>query len=297
MTNATDDVARQLRTGQLLEANVTETSLKKAICDRMEIMVAKGCPDLLVDLQRIRDFCGLAAAVTVKHQVTGDEGRSTRPASMSEPGGPLTKNMLRVFYTWPVMTDFMAQGDVEPQGQQDAAFRHHHLAERTVRRLTRATRKLGNRERRDNVSTCGGAWQAGGVSGVDCPRRKRPARGCSSRIRTRGAAAAVHVFRDDGGLAGDRDQQEGKPRRQHGRRPGDPAADDVDGRLNAIMEIGQSLLHAILSVQARDHHHGNRDHRRTTAEGQGVLVAQAVDRTTSMQRPRRRDDHRRFRRH
>ena len=56
MANATDDVARQLRTGQLRAADVTETSLKKAICDRMEIIVAKGCPDLVVDLREFRDF-------------------------------------------------------------------------------------------------------------------------------------------------------------------------------------------------------------------------------------------------
>ena len=59
MANATDDVARQLRTGQLHAANVTETSLKKMICDRLEIMVAKGCPDLFVDLRDLSDFrCG-----------------------------------------------------------------------------------------------------------------------------------------------------------------------------------------------------------------------------------------------
>ena len=56
MTNATDDVARQLRTGQLLKANITEISLKKAICDRMEFMVAKGCPDMIVDLREFATF-------------------------------------------------------------------------------------------------------------------------------------------------------------------------------------------------------------------------------------------------
>ena len=56
LANATDDIARQLRTGQLRAADVTETSLKKVICDRLEIMVAKGCPDLVVDLREFRDF-------------------------------------------------------------------------------------------------------------------------------------------------------------------------------------------------------------------------------------------------
>ncbi|TIV05752.1 MAG: pilus assembly protein, partial [Mesorhizobium sp.] len=51
MANVTDDVARQLRTGQLQRSNVTEASIKQLICSRLEIMVAKDCPGLLVDLR------------------------------------------------------------------------------------------------------------------------------------------------------------------------------------------------------------------------------------------------------
>ena len=81
MANATDDIARQLRTGQLRAADVTETSLKKVICDRMEIMVAKGCPDLVVDL---REFATFADAAAVKVKITGSRHRtSTRPDSTS----------------------------------------------------------------------------------------------------------------------------------------------------------------------------------------------------------------------
>jgi Flp pilus assembly protein TadG len=105
MANATDDVARQLRTGQLLAANVTQTSLKKAICDRMEIMVAKGCPDLLVDL---REFPTFADAAAVKVKLTSDKDIDTTGFDV-KPGKSMTKNMLRVFYRWPVITDFMSK--------------------------------------------------------------------------------------------------------------------------------------------------------------------------------------------
>jgi Flp pilus assembly protein TadG len=108
MTNATDDVARRLRTGQLLAANVTKESLKKEICDRMEIMVAKGCPDLFVDLQKFDTF-DEASKVKVKFiAVAGSKLPDLDVDFKCEPGGPLTKNMLRVFYKWPVMTDFMS---------------------------------------------------------------------------------------------------------------------------------------------------------------------------------------------
>ena len=105
MTNATDDVARQLRTGQLRAADVTETSLKKAICDRMEIIVAKGCPDLVVDL---REFATFAAAAAIKVKLTSAPDDLDTTGFDVDPGGPLTKNMLRVFYRWPVITDFMS---------------------------------------------------------------------------------------------------------------------------------------------------------------------------------------------
>jgi Flp pilus assembly protein TadG len=108
MANATDDVARQLRTGQLLAANVTQTSLKKAICDRMEIMVAKGCPDLVVDL---REFPTFADAAAVKVKLIGPPGAQDIDTTGFDvkPGLALTKNMLRVFYRWPVITDFMSK--------------------------------------------------------------------------------------------------------------------------------------------------------------------------------------------
>ena len=109
MANATDDVARQLRTGQLRAANVTETSLKKAICDRMEIMVAKGCPDLFVDLKTYATF-DLASKVKVKFIAGSGSEKPDLDTNgfLVEPGGALTKNMLRVFYKWPVITDFMS---------------------------------------------------------------------------------------------------------------------------------------------------------------------------------------------
>jgi Flp pilus assembly protein TadG len=106
MANATDDVARRLRTGQLLAATVTKDSLKKEICDRMAVMVATGCTDaLIVDLRKYDTFAD-AAAVTVK--ITASKQIDETGFDV-KPGGALTKNMLRVFYPWPVMTDFMSK--------------------------------------------------------------------------------------------------------------------------------------------------------------------------------------------
>ena len=112
MANITDDVARQLRTGQLKAADMTQTKLKSMICSRLEIMVAKNCPGLLVDLRQYATFKDAAAA---KFKISnGDivltKGNANDTTGFSvTPGPSMSKNMLRVFYKWPVMTDFMAK--------------------------------------------------------------------------------------------------------------------------------------------------------------------------------------------
>jgi len=103
LSNAADDVARQLRTGQIRPAAINETALKRLICDRLEVIVANGCPGLLVDL---REYATFEAAADVKLKYTADKDIDTTGFAVT-PGGSMTKNMLRVFYKWPVMTDFM----------------------------------------------------------------------------------------------------------------------------------------------------------------------------------------------
>lgn len=103
LSNATDDIARQLRTGQIKAADVTETSLKTMVCNRISIIVANDCPGLDVDLREFATFAD-AAKVRIKISAAGELDTSDFDV---DPGPSLTKNMLRVFYRWPVITDFM----------------------------------------------------------------------------------------------------------------------------------------------------------------------------------------------
>lgn len=103
LSNATDNIARQLRTGQIKASAVTKESLKTMICDRLEIIVADGCPGLEVDLRRFNTF---ADAAGERIKLTSDRDIDTSGFGVS-PGPSMSKNMLRVFYRWPVMTDFM----------------------------------------------------------------------------------------------------------------------------------------------------------------------------------------------
>ena len=110
MANITDDVARQLRTGQLQKNNVTEASIKQLICSRLQIMVAQNCPGLLVDL---REYSSFADAATAGFRIAGNQIVLTQSGSdmtfTVSPGLAESINMLRVFYKWPVMTDLLAK--------------------------------------------------------------------------------------------------------------------------------------------------------------------------------------------
>lgn len=111
MANITDDVARQLRTGQLRKADVTQDSIKQLICTKMSIIVTSNCSDnLLVDLREYPTFADAATAgfKIVNGDIVLTQGTNSTTFGVS-PGLAESKNMLRVFYKWPVMTDFLAK--------------------------------------------------------------------------------------------------------------------------------------------------------------------------------------------
>ncbi|MEZ5810489.1 MAG: TadE/TadG family type IV pilus assembly protein [Rhizobiaceae bacterium] len=106
LSNAADTVARQIRTGQFKAADITETSLRKEICDYIQVIVAKDCPELEVDLREFPTFKA-AAAVKIEYTGSGDNRDIDTSDFAVTPGKSLSKNMLRVFYRWPIMTDIM----------------------------------------------------------------------------------------------------------------------------------------------------------------------------------------------
>lgn len=111
LSNATDDVARQFRTGQLRkDPLLTEDVLRRMICDRIEIIVTTGCPGLEVDLRTYTSFADAAATgfkIVNKQIVLTKNGQLDPENYKVDPGAAQSINMLRVFYAWPVITDFM----------------------------------------------------------------------------------------------------------------------------------------------------------------------------------------------
>lgn len=118
MANATDDLARELRTGQIKKADVTAPIIHDRICDRLSILVADDCPGLFIDLQSYATF---AAAAAVQVHMTPDNDLDTSGFKI-DPGLSQSKNMLRVFYKWPVMLDLMRKSMSNIKGGKTLLF-------------------------------------------------------------------------------------------------------------------------------------------------------------------------------
>jgi Flp pilus assembly protein TadG len=104
LANTTDDVARLLRTGQVKAADVTKESVRTLICDRLSVIVADNCPGLEFDLREVTSFQE-AAALGIPFNSAKDDIITS--GFIVKPGKSMSKNALRVFYRWPIMTDIM----------------------------------------------------------------------------------------------------------------------------------------------------------------------------------------------
>ena len=113
IANSVDRVSRDVRTGRLKIANLSGQQLHTLICNNISLMAPDGCPDLIVDLNNYANF----AAVPKRVPFTGSGDINTTGFTVN-PGGPSTINHMRVYYRWPVMTDFMrAQMSNMPGGK------------------------------------------------------------------------------------------------------------------------------------------------------------------------------------
>ena len=105
LANSADKVARELRTGQTKAAGFDEAALRAKICADLELIVTSGCPGLEVDL---KEYATYADAAAVQIVLTSNNDIDTTGFAVT-PGKSQTKNMLRVFYRWPVITEFMRE--------------------------------------------------------------------------------------------------------------------------------------------------------------------------------------------
>ena len=123
LANATDNVARQIRTGQgdFKVGTMTQQSVRDAICEQLEIIVADGCPGLKIDLREYTTF-KQAADMTIVYTGSGSDRELAGSNFAFTPGKSMTKNMLLSFYEWPVMTDFMRKAMSNLKGGKTLHF-------------------------------------------------------------------------------------------------------------------------------------------------------------------------------
>lgn len=118
MANATDTVARQIRTGQLRPADVSETEVKNRLCEQMGVLAVGDCQsNMIVDL---REYPTFAEAAKQRIKFANNDIDTTGFAVKS--GKSMSKNMMRVFYKWPVMTDFLAKSMSNLSGNKTLHF-------------------------------------------------------------------------------------------------------------------------------------------------------------------------------
>ncbi len=102
MANSVDDLARDIRVGNLKAAAATPAVVRSKICTKMSILVTSGCPGLEIDLKTYANFGDVPT--TIPRTGTGDVNTAGFTTAV---GGPSTIHHLRIFYRWPYISDFI----------------------------------------------------------------------------------------------------------------------------------------------------------------------------------------------
>jgi Flp pilus assembly pilin Flp len=102
MSNVTDDVARSMRTAKIKPADINDIKLRKLICDRIDLLTPASCPELVFDLKSYPTYSDVP--IKIKYLASGDVDTTGFGTQL---GGAGSIQALRVFYRWPIMTDFM----------------------------------------------------------------------------------------------------------------------------------------------------------------------------------------------
>jgi Flp pilus assembly protein TadG len=116
VANAVDTMGRKLRTGNITFTDTSastymdRTKFRRAFCGEISILIQCGEAEittpnkLWIDVKSYTDFSAMPATVPINS--SGDLDTSASSISYA-PGGPGTKNMLRAYYKWDIITDLL----------------------------------------------------------------------------------------------------------------------------------------------------------------------------------------------
>jgi Flp pilus assembly protein TadG len=116
MANAVETMARKLRTGEITfgqgkPTDVTEAEFRQMFCEEVKLLSMCSATEaatpakLYLDVRQFASFADMPREVPKVSTDTYADLDTTDFAF--SPGGPETKNMLRAYYRWQIMTDLM----------------------------------------------------------------------------------------------------------------------------------------------------------------------------------------------
>ncbi|MBL0848866.1 MAG: pilus assembly protein [Candidatus Liberibacter ctenarytainae] len=103
-------LARKISTGEV-RANTTHEQFKKMFCDEIKILFS--CEEttkkrFFMDVQKIQSLHDISTIMPKKVNDKKDPNEADYSRFGFRPGGSGTYNVLRAYYYWPLMTDFMS---------------------------------------------------------------------------------------------------------------------------------------------------------------------------------------------
>ncbi|MBO0124712.1 MULTISPECIES: TadE/TadG family type IV pilus assembly protein [Agrobacterium] len=110
VVNATDTMARRLRTGQL-SSSISKEDFRKNFCNEVSVMITCSADEikteqkLYIDLRSFPAFKDIPTTIPLK--AYGEYYDLDTAEFGFKPGGPETINMLRVYYRWRVIADII----------------------------------------------------------------------------------------------------------------------------------------------------------------------------------------------
>ncbi|WEZ84859.1 pilus assembly protein [Rhizobium sp. 32-5/1] len=111
LANATDTMARKVRTGEITfgqgsaATNKSPEEFRKLFCDEISIMLKCDAEKLYLDVRSFADFSKIPTTIPRKGSATNGDLDTTGFAF--SPGGPTTVNIVRAYYRWSVTADLV----------------------------------------------------------------------------------------------------------------------------------------------------------------------------------------------
>ncbi|AGA65068.1 hypothetical protein B488_10760 [Liberibacter crescens BT-1] len=109
--NATYEISRQIRTGDLRVSNTTEAQFRQKFCDQISILISCSSSEisnpynLYINVQELSSMDNIK--LTIPRKSSSPDSDIDTSGFGFKPGGPSTLNEMQVFYHWPITLDIM----------------------------------------------------------------------------------------------------------------------------------------------------------------------------------------------